>query len=69
MIGLMNTPPEQLYRPDVSITAWRKYCQESARGAASVPDAGLDGAPRTGRRGAARTSAAARVTQTPPALA
>jgi phenylpropionate dioxygenase-like ring-hydroxylating dioxygenase large terminal subunit len=31
MIGLMNTPPERLYRPDVSITGWRRWCQEHAR--------------------------------------
>jgi hypothetical protein len=32
MVGLMpETPPERLYRPDVSITAWRKLC-EHARG-------------------------------------
>jgi hypothetical protein len=39
MIGLMNTPPERLYRPDASITAWRTYCEEKARGrgAASPP--------------------------------
>jgi hypothetical protein len=32
MVELMpETPPERLYRPDVSITAWRKLC-EHARG-------------------------------------
>jgi hypothetical protein len=32
MVALMpETPPERLYRPDVSITAWRKLC-EHARG-------------------------------------
>jgi hypothetical protein len=32
MVALMpETPPERLYRPDVSITAWRKFC-EHARG-------------------------------------
>jgi nitrite reductase/ring-hydroxylating ferredoxin subunit len=36
MIELMQTPPERLYRPDVSITAWRKWCQEKARGAPSA---------------------------------
>ncbi len=30
-IDLMDTPPEQLYRPDVSITAWRRFCEERAR--------------------------------------
>jgi hypothetical protein len=29
----MAFPPERLYRPDVSITAWRKWCHETARGA------------------------------------
>jgi phenylpropionate dioxygenase-like ring-hydroxylating dioxygenase large terminal subunit len=31
MVELMNIPPERLYRPDVSITAWRKWCHERAR--------------------------------------
>jgi len=31
MIELMDIPPERLYRPDVSITAWRKWCHERAR--------------------------------------
>ncbi len=31
MIEQMQIPPERLYRPDVSITAWRKWCQEQAR--------------------------------------
>ena len=34
MIEHMEIPPERLYRPDVSITAWRKWCQDRARGAA-----------------------------------
>ena len=37
MVSLMpETPPERLYRPDVSITAWRKLC-EHARGVALAP--------------------------------
>ncbi|HEY7061823.1 MAG TPA: Rieske 2Fe-2S domain-containing protein [Chloroflexota bacterium] len=32
IIRQMEIPPERLYRPDVSITAWRKLCQEQARG-------------------------------------
>ncbi len=32
MISSMDAPPERLFRPDLSIIAWRKYC-ESARGA------------------------------------
>jgi hypothetical protein len=31
MIELMDSPPERLYRPDVSITSWRKWCHEHAR--------------------------------------
>lgn len=37
MIELMQTPPERLYGPDKSITAWRRFCQEHARGAAIRP--------------------------------
>src|SRR5919199_1809456 len=33
IIERMAIPPEQLYRPDASITAWRRLCQEQARGA------------------------------------
>lgn len=37
MVRLMpETPPERLYRPDVSITAWRKLC-EHARGTEPAP--------------------------------
>jgi phenylpropionate dioxygenase-like ring-hydroxylating dioxygenase large terminal subunit len=32
IIEQMQIPPERLYRPDVSITAWRKLCQEQTRG-------------------------------------
>jgi phenylpropionate dioxygenase-like ring-hydroxylating dioxygenase large terminal subunit len=32
MIEQMSIPPERLYRPDASITAWRKWCEEHARG-------------------------------------
>lgn len=31
VIDLMEIPPERLYRPDRSITGWRKWCQETAR--------------------------------------
>jgi hypothetical protein len=37
MVDLMQIPPERLYRPDVSVTAWRKLCQEKARGPAASP--------------------------------
>ncbi len=32
IIEQMEIPPERLYRPDVSITAWRKLCDEDTRG-------------------------------------
>jgi hypothetical protein len=31
MIAQMNIPPERLYRPDISVTAWRRWCDEHAR--------------------------------------
>lgn len=31
MIEAMQVPPERLYRPDASITAWRKWCHDHAR--------------------------------------
>ena len=31
MVQLTETPPERLFRPDTSIIAWRKYCEEFAR--------------------------------------
>ncbi len=33
IIEQMQIPPERLYRPDASITAWRRLCEEQARGA------------------------------------
>jgi nitrite reductase/ring-hydroxylating ferredoxin subunit len=39
MVDVMNAPPERLYRPDVSITAWRKICEDAPRpGQALVDD-------------------------------
>lgn len=31
VIEMMHIPPERLYRPDKSITAWRRWCHETAR--------------------------------------
>jgi len=31
MVDVMDAPPERLYRPDVSITEWRRLCEELAR--------------------------------------
>jgi nitrite reductase/ring-hydroxylating ferredoxin subunit len=36
MVDVMDAPPEKLYRPDVSITAWRRLCE-------SAPGSGLPG--------------------------
>jgi phenylpropionate dioxygenase-like ring-hydroxylating dioxygenase large terminal subunit len=32
MVDVMDAPPERLYRPDVSITEWRKLCERQERG-------------------------------------
>jgi phenylpropionate dioxygenase-like ring-hydroxylating dioxygenase large terminal subunit len=31
IVANMSSPPEVLFRPDVSITAWRRWCEERAR--------------------------------------
>jgi phenylpropionate dioxygenase-like ring-hydroxylating dioxygenase large terminal subunit len=33
MVDVMDAPPERLYRPDVSITEWRRLVEETHRGA------------------------------------
>jgi phenylpropionate dioxygenase-like ring-hydroxylating dioxygenase large terminal subunit len=39
MVDVMDAPPERLYRPDVSITAWRRLCEHApAAGQARMPD-------------------------------
>ena len=49
MVDVMDAPPEKLYRPDVSITTWRRLCETApedglrglvARGHNSPPDFG-----------------------------
>lgn len=37
MVELMRTPPERLYRPDISLIAWRHLCEEG--GVAESPQA------------------------------
>lgn len=32
MVELMQTPPERLYRPDISLIAWRHLCERSTGG-------------------------------------
>jgi phenylpropionate dioxygenase-like ring-hydroxylating dioxygenase large terminal subunit len=43
MVETMNIPPERLYRPDVSIIAWRKLC-ERPRGSDGAGVGGLESA-------------------------
>jgi hypothetical protein len=31
MVEVMDAPPEKLYRPDVSLTEWRKLVEQEAR--------------------------------------
>lgn len=33
VVELMKTPPEQLYRPDISLIAWRHLCEQQTAGA------------------------------------
>jgi hypothetical protein len=42
MIRAMDAPPERLYRPDLSIIAWRKMCDQARGLKVQVPreDAG-----------------------------
>ena len=37
MVGDMETPPEILYRPDISIVSWRRHVEQTARGAPQQP--------------------------------
>ena len=40
IVAAMDSPPEQLFRPDGAIVAWRRWCHENARRAPSeVPGA------------------------------
>ena len=32
MVDVMDAPPERLYRPDVSLTEWRRLCEQETRG-------------------------------------
>lgn len=50
MVDVMEAPPERLYRPDISITEWRRLCEQESRNvptpdqfAASVAQAGEPG--------------------------
>jgi nitrite reductase/ring-hydroxylating ferredoxin subunit len=45
MVDVMDAPPERLYRPDVSITAWRRLCESSPPEGQAVVTEGKDGTP------------------------
>jgi nitrite reductase/ring-hydroxylating ferredoxin subunit len=36
MVDVMDAPPERLYRPDISITAWRKLCEDAPRAGQAI---------------------------------
>jgi phenylpropionate dioxygenase-like ring-hydroxylating dioxygenase large terminal subunit len=38
MVDVMDAPPERLYRPDISLTEWRKQCEQNARGRPQTPE-------------------------------
>jgi hypothetical protein len=31
IVAAMDSPPEQLFRPDISVVAWRRWCDQKAR--------------------------------------
>ena len=39
MVDVMDAPPERLYRPDVSITAWRRICEDAPRAGQAIVSA------------------------------
>jgi phenylpropionate dioxygenase-like ring-hydroxylating dioxygenase large terminal subunit len=38
MVDVMDAPPERLYRPDVSITAWRRLCEQAPPAGQALAD-------------------------------
>jgi hypothetical protein len=34
---MMSIPPEKLFRPDISVTTWRKWSSETARRTPEAP--------------------------------
>jgi hypothetical protein len=51
MIESMSIPPERLYRPDASITAWRKLVEEVSRGGRGQTPEALAAATEYANRG------------------
>jgi hypothetical protein len=42
MVKLMDGPPEQLFRPDIAIVAWRRWYQDRARRSPNEAATALD---------------------------
>ena len=38
MVDVMDAPPERLYRPDISLTAWRRLCETDSRAVVQVSE-------------------------------
>jgi nitrite reductase/ring-hydroxylating ferredoxin subunit len=53
MVDVMDAPPERLYRPDISLTEWRRMCEKQARGAPVTSTRDIEVAAREQARHAA----------------
>jgi hypothetical protein len=42
MVTLMDSPPEQLFRPDIAIVPWRRWCNDRARHSPTEATVSLD---------------------------
>jgi hypothetical protein len=50
IVQAMDCPPERLFRPDIAIVAWRRWCDQQARtspSAAGAADAAVSARPGT----------------------
>jgi hypothetical protein len=56
IVESMDCPPERLFRPDVAIVAWRRWCDQHARTSPAGNERTAAGAPSTPVRPAARTA-------------
>lgn len=52
IVQAMDCPPERLFRPDVAIVAWRRWCDQNARGADALRVAATAGGPAATADGA-----------------
>ena len=51
VVEMMKTPPEQLYRPDLSIIGWRKLCEAAESKRLAALGEAQAGSPQPGARG------------------